>query len=94
MHIAIEGARLAAYQAAWLTSQGRLAEREVALAKQRCGEAYKFATLTAHQLHGGMGYMREFDLHLWSERAKASELLGGPAAVQSRRLERAMSLVG
>ena len=85
---------LAAYQAAWLTSQGRLAEREVALAKQRCGEAYKFATLTAHQLHGGMGYMREFDLHLWSERAKASELLGGPAAVQSRRLERAMSLVG
>ena len=56
--------------------------------------AYKFATLTAHQLHGGMGYMREFDLHLWSERAKASELLGGPAAVQSRRLERAMSLVG
>lgn len=49
---------------------------------------------TAHQLHGGMGYMREFDLHLWSERAKASELLGGPAAVQSRRLERAMSLVG
>lgn len=92
MHIAVEGARLAAYQAAWWTSKGMLAEREVALAKLKSGEAYKFVSLTAHQLHGGMGYMREFDLHLWTERAKATELLGGPAAVQSRRLERALQL--
>ena len=92
MHVAIEGARLAAYQAAWWTSKGRLAEREVAIAKLKSSEAYKSATLTAHQLHGGMGYMREFDLHLWSERAKATELLGGPAATQIRRLERATKL--
>lgn len=93
MHIAIEGARLAAYQAAWCCAQGQPAEREVALAKLKCGEAYKSASLTAHQLHGGMGYMREFDLHLWSERAKTTELLGGAAAVQSRRLERVLALV-
>lgn len=92
MHIAIEGARLAAYQAAWLSAQGRLAEREVAIAKLKCGEAYKTASLAAHQLHGGMGYMREFDLHLWSERAKSTELLGGTAAVQTRRLERLLNL--
>jgi len=93
MHVAIEGARLAAFQAAWWTSKGRLAEREVAIAKLKCSEAYKSATLTAHLLHGGMGYMREFDLHLWSERAKATELLGGPAATQIRRLERANQLM-
>jgi alkylation response protein AidB-like acyl-CoA dehydrogenase len=93
MHVAIEGARLAAFQAAWWTSKGRLAEREVAIAKLKCSDAYKSATLTAHVLHGGMGYMREFDLHLWSERAKATELLGGPAATQIRRLERANQLI-
>lgn len=92
MHIAVEGARLAAYQAAWWTSRGQIAEREVAIAKLKASDAYKFVTLTAHQLHGGMGYMREFDLHLWTERAKATELLGGPAAVQSRRLERVLQL--
>lgn len=92
MHIAVEGARLAACQAAWWTARGEPAERQVAIAKLKASEAYKFVTLTAHQLHGGMGYMREFDLHLWSERAKAAELLGGAAATSSRRLERALGL--
>ncbi|CAM5230932.1 acyl-CoA dehydrogenase family protein [Rhodanobacter lindaniclasticus] len=92
MHIALEGARLAAFQAIWWVAKGGLAEREVAIAKLKCSEAYKQITLTAHQLHGGMGYMREFDLHLWSERAKTTELLGGAAAVQLRRLEHLLQL--
>lgn len=93
MHIAIECARLATYQAAWWVSRGATAEREVAIAKLKCNEAYKTASLTAHQLHGGMGYMREFDLHLWSERAKSTELLGGGNAATVRRLERSMGMV-
>jgi alkylation response protein AidB-like acyl-CoA dehydrogenase len=93
MHIAIDGARLAAYQAVWWTARGQVAEREVAIAKLKCSQVYKDATVTAHQLHGGVGYMREFDLHLWTERAKSTELLGGSAAVQVRRLERVMHLL-
>lgn len=93
MHIAIECARLATYQAAWWVSRGATAEREVAIAKLKCNEAYKTASLTAHQLHGGMGYMREFDLHLWSERAKTTELLGGGKAATVRRLERSLGMV-
>jgi alkylation response protein AidB-like acyl-CoA dehydrogenase len=92
MHIAIDGARLVAHQAIWLLGQDRLAQREVAIAKIKCNEAYKVVTLTAHQLHGGMGYLRETDLHLWSERAKTTELLGGSGDVQLSRLERALSL--
>jgi alkylation response protein AidB-like acyl-CoA dehydrogenase len=93
MHIAIDGARLAAYQAVWWIGAGYTAPRELAIAKLTCNEAYKGVTLTAHQLHGGMGYLRETDLHLWSERAKVTELTGGPRDVQIKRLERALMLV-
>jgi alkylation response protein AidB-like acyl-CoA dehydrogenase len=92
LRIALDGARLAAYQAAWWTARGHLAEREVAIAKLRCNAAYKNATLTAHQLHGGMGYLRETDLHMWSERAKVTELLDGTDEVQLARIARALDL--
>jgi alkylation response protein AidB-like acyl-CoA dehydrogenase len=55
------------------------ARRNVAAAKLHCAEMYKRTTLVAHQLHGAIGFMREGDLHLWSERAKEAELLGGSA---------------
>jgi alkylation response protein AidB-like acyl-CoA dehydrogenase len=90
MHIALDAARLTAYQAVWLLGRGHTASREVAIAKLKCNEAYKFATLTAHQLHGGMGFLRETDLHLWSQRAKSTELLGGAWDVQLAALERAL----
>ena len=90
MHIAIDAGRLTAYQAVWLLGRGHLASREVAIAKLKCNEAYKFATLTAHQLHGGMGFLRETDLHLWSQRAKSTELLGGAWDVQLAALEHAL----
>jgi alkylation response protein AidB-like acyl-CoA dehydrogenase len=90
MHIAIDAGRLTAYQAVWLLGRGQIASREVAIAKLKGNEAYKFATLTAHQLHGGMGFLRETDLHLWSQRAKSTELLGGAWDVQLAALERAL----
>lgn len=88
VRIAVDGARLAAFQAAWWLARGRTAEREVAVAKLQAGRAYKIATLTGHQLHGGMGYLRETDLHLWSERAKATELRGGATEQQLERIAR------
>jgi alkylation response protein AidB-like acyl-CoA dehydrogenase len=91
MHIAIDAGRLTAYQAVWLLGRGDAASREVAIAKLKCNEAYKFATLTAHQLHGGMGFLRETDLHLWSQRAKSTELLGGAWDVQLTALDRALT---
>ena len=92
VRIAAEAARLTASQAVCLVGAGQMAEREVAIAKLHANEAYKLATLTAHQLFGGMGYMRETDLHLWSQRAKSMEILGGARDVQLARLERALGL--
>ncbi|MCU1614609.1 MAG: hypothetical protein JWO98_2149 [Frankiales bacterium] len=92
VRIGVDGARLATYQALWWLAEGELAERFTVIAKACCNEAYKRATLTAHQLHGGMGYLRETDLHLWSERAKVTELTGGAVDVQMRRLAGALGL--
>ena len=94
MRIALEAARLAATQATWWIARGHTATRAVAIAKMHCSEAYKWTTLTSHQLHGGMGYVRETDLHLWSERAKVTEIQGGTADVAARWLQAELGLVG
>jgi alkylation response protein AidB-like acyl-CoA dehydrogenase len=94
MHIAIDGARLCGYQAVWMLSRDRPASRELAIAKLQCAAAYRRATLTAHQLHGGMGYVRESDLHLWSEHALATSLWGGADDIQLRHVAAALALEG
>jgi alkylation response protein AidB-like acyl-CoA dehydrogenase len=94
MRIALDAARLSAAQATWRISRGELATRVVAIAAMQCSEAYRWATLTCHQLQGGMGYIRDTDLHLWSERAKVTELLGGNADVAAGWLQRELGLIG
>jgi len=77
MAIEFEGARHVSRQAVWRLSEGRPAVREVAIAKAWTGRAYRDLTLTAHQLHGGAGYIVEHELHRYSMRAKQGELLFG-----------------
>ena len=77
MAIELEGARHVTRQALWRLAEGLPAAREVAIAKAWTGRAYCAATLTAHQLHGGAGYVIEHDLHRYSARAKEAELRFG-----------------
>ena len=69
MHIALSAARLAAHSAVFWIARGRTATKETAIARMHAARAARLITLDAHQLHGGMGYVTETDLHLWSERA-------------------------
>jgi alkylation response protein AidB-like acyl-CoA dehydrogenase len=77
MAIALEGARHVTRQALWRLSEGLPAARELAIAKAWTGRAYRDLTLTAHQLHGGAGYVIEHELHRHSARAKEAELRFG-----------------
>ena len=70
----LESARLIARQAASLLSENIPCEKEISMAKAWCNEAYRKATWTAQQVHGGMGFTEEYDLHLFYKHAKASEL--------------------
>lgn len=86
MATAVDGARLATYQALSLLSEGQRAERHIAIAKAVSGEAYKAASIMAHHLWGGMGYSIETDLYLYSNRAKATEIAFGTRDLQIRHL--------
>ncbi|MCV7442707.1 acyl-CoA/acyl-ACP dehydrogenase [Mycobacterium paraense] len=87
MHIALAAARLAAHSAVFWLGRGRLASRETAIARMRAATAARLITQDAHQLHGGMGYVTETDLHLWSERARLGATLGGGGDVAAAWLE-------
>lgn len=90
MHIALSAARLAAHAAVFWLGRGRTASRETAIARMHAATAARLITLDAHQLHGGMGYVTETDLHLWSERARLSATLGGGADVAASWLQESM----
>jgi alkylation response protein AidB-like acyl-CoA dehydrogenase len=87
MHIALAAARLAAQSAVFWIGRGRTSSRETAIARMHAATAAKSITLDAHQLHGGMGYVVETDLHLFSERARVLSTLGGGADVAATWLE-------
>ena len=87
MHIALAAARLAAHSAVFWIGRGHTATRETAIARMHAAGAARMITLDAHQLHGGMGYVTETDLHLWSERARLGSTLGGGADVAASWLE-------
>ncbi|HKT72243.1 MAG TPA: acyl-CoA dehydrogenase family protein [Steroidobacteraceae bacterium] len=77
MATSLEGARWAAYEAVWRLSRGLDARFHAAVAKASASNAGREVTILAHQLHGGIGYMAEFDLHFYSRRAKGWELKWG-----------------
>lgn len=90
MHIALAAARLAAHSAVFWIARGHPATRETAIARMHAATAARLITLDAHQLHGGMGYVTETDLHLWTERARLGSTLGGTADVAALWLEETM----
>ncbi|MEB3981770.1 acyl-CoA/acyl-ACP dehydrogenase [Mycobacterium sp. 663a-19] len=90
MHIALSAARLAAHSAVFRIARGHTATRETAIARMHAATAARLITLDAHQLHGGIGYVTETDLHLWSERARLGSTLGGGADVAASWLEETM----
>jgi alkylation response protein AidB-like acyl-CoA dehydrogenase len=91
MHIALAAARLAAQSAVFWIAHGRTATRETAVARMHAAAAARLITLDAHQLHGGIGYVTETDLHLWSERARLGSTLGGGADVAAAWLEETLA---
>jgi alkylation response protein AidB-like acyl-CoA dehydrogenase len=75
----VEACKYLTYQAAWLLSEGMSANKETAIAKACCSDAFKKVTQIAHQVHGAIGFTEEHDLHLYYKHAKAWELILGNA---------------
>jgi len=58
----IEAARLMIYRAAWLREQGKRFTKEAAMAKLFATEVSERACHHAIQIHGGYGYVREYEV--------------------------------
>ncbi|MGY4501371.1 alkylation response protein AidB-like acyl-CoA dehydrogenase [Bradyrhizobium sp. GM24.11] len=79
--VELEGARAAAYYAAWAADDdpGKL-PRAACIAKATAAEAFFRAAAENVQIHGGIGATWEHDAHLYLKRAKTSYiLLGDPS---------------
>ncbi|SFU13936.1 acyl-CoA dehydrogenase family protein [Pseudomonas marincola] len=71
------------YLAECNSQQAVLALREAAaMAKAYCSDTLFYNAGSAIQLHGGVGFTWEYDVHLYFKRAKASELYLGAAPAQ------------
>jgi len=83
----VETAWLAAYEAlVALETNLPTAADKVAIAKCASNETFVRTCFTAHQVFGGMGYMWETDLHLWTRKAKEIEVACGGLQPYRRRL--------
>jgi 3-oxocholest-4-en-26-oyl-CoA dehydrogenase beta subunit len=62
--------RQLALQAAWRIDSGRPFLREASLAKAAANKAAAAMTFAAHEVHAGIGFMLDYDLQLYTRRAK------------------------
>jgi alkylation response protein AidB-like acyl-CoA dehydrogenase len=83
----VDSARAAVYYAAYaLANDLPDAGIAVSVAKASAGDAERRTNAEALQLHGGIGFTWEHDLHLWLKRGKALELQYGDADWHRRRI--------
>ncbi len=74
MAVEVEGSTSIMYYAAWAISENDPAIPVAAsMAKAWCSDTYKHATFDGVQLHGGIGYTWDHDMHLYFKRAKSGE---------------------
>jgi alkylation response protein AidB-like acyl-CoA dehydrogenase len=89
MLVAVEAARSAAYAAAWALDAGDDdAHLMACMAKAYCSDAYRKVTDEGIQIHGGLGFTWEQDLHLYFKRARASEAAYGDATWNREEIAR------
>jgi alkylation response protein AidB-like acyl-CoA dehydrogenase len=86
MRVECDSARFLAFQAAWRLAEGLSCEREISMAKARSSDAYRRVCLESQQVHGAIGFTWEYDLQLYTRRAKAAELLFGDAQWHRERV--------
>ena len=82
MAVKVEAARLLVYKAAMAKAAQKSYSVEAAMAKLYAAETAMEVTTKAVQLHGGYGYIREYDVERMMRDAKITEIYEGTSEVQ------------
>jgi alkylation response protein AidB-like acyl-CoA dehydrogenase len=93
MLVLSESGRSATYYAAW-TVEADAPDRSLAasMAKAYVSDAYRKVAGDGIQVHGGIGFTWESDMHLYFKRAKASEVTLGDATYHRELVAQALDL--
>ena len=87
MLVDVEGMRSTVYWAAWCIGAGDdEAQVAASTAKTWCSDASKRVMSSALQVHGGIGFTWEHDLHFFMKRAQLDQLTFGDATFHRARL--------
>ena len=76
----VDGSRFIMYRAAWaVTEQEPDAALQVSMAKAWCSDATRRVVAHGQQIHGGIGFTKEYVIQLFFRRQKMAELMWGDA---------------
>ncbi len=82
MAMKIELARTMVYKAAWLKDQGGPFTKEASMCKLYASEIAMQVADQAVQIHGGYGYMKEYEVERYMRDAKLLEIGEGTSEIQ------------
>lgn len=92
MQVEIDSARLLAYRAAWMLSQGLPCSREGAMAKLKGSETYVAAARLGMQICAGHGFSTESVMSFRWRESIVAPISGGTSQIQRNGIARSMGL--
>ena len=84
----IEAARALTYQAGWMLDAGKVNPKTISIAKYLAGEVGVKVANEAVQLHGGYGYMADYDVERFYRDAKIVEIYEGTKEIEKNTIAR------
>ncbi len=94
MKVRLETCRLILYRVAWLKKIGKSAVIDAAIAKLYISECFVQSSMDAVRIHGGYGYMTEFEVERDLRDAIGGTLYSGTSDIQRNIIARLMGVGG
>jgi alkylation response protein AidB-like acyl-CoA dehydrogenase len=89
----VDGARFITYRAAWSVAEGEPdAALNVHMAKAWCSDATRRVVAHGQQIHGGIGFTKDYKIQLFFRRQKRSELMWGDGDFHREAVAEALSI--
>ena len=82
MALQIEALRAFTYRVAWMVDQGKRVVKEAAMVKLYGSEIYNRVADVALQIHGGLGYMKDYPIERYFRDARITRIYEGTSEIQ------------
>lgn len=89
----VDGARFIMYRAAWSVAENEPdAGAQVHMAKAWCSDATRRVVAHGQQIHGGIGFTKDYKIQLYFRRQKRSEIMWGDADYHREKVADGMAI--